>query len=107
MSDTQTTSISRDEDVCVFRCSPFDTSLCDQTGRTFDIHCEGDRVTVSVSPAVENDFTTWTCSVFSAGQDSEQLQKFGETFLCGAYCTYKAITSDLSHQILGYLQCIQ
>ena len=90
VSDTQTTLIARDADTCVFGCLPFDTSLCNQTGRTFDINCEGDRLIVSVSPAVENDFTTWTCSAFNVGSDSEQLQKFGEAFLFGA-CTYKVM----------------
>ena len=78
MSDGQTTRVNRDADTCVLGCSPFDTSLCDQTGRTFDIKYEGNKVIVSVSPAVENDFTTWTCGVFNGGSDSEQLQKFGK-----------------------------
>ena len=78
VSGGQTTTVSRVADTCVLGCSPFDTSLCDQTDRTFDINCEGNKVIVSVNPAVENDFTTWACGVFNGGSDSEQLQKFSK-----------------------------
>ena len=72
-----TTILSRNNKRCVSVCATLSDSECDQLGRTFDTNCKGQDVIVNVSPAMEDDFTTWTCSD-SIGEDDGMLQRFGK-----------------------------
>ena len=71
------TTISRNGVTCVAGCYAIDGSHCDQSNRQFDINCDTPtNVIVTVSPAVENDFTTWSCS-FQGKADTGELEHYG------------------------------
>ena len=72
-----TTILSRNNKPCAVTCITLSDAKCDQLGRTFDTNCKGQDVIVNVSPAMEDDFTTWTCSD-SGGEDGGMLQRFGK-----------------------------
>ena len=75
--DAFLTAVSRNGVRCVSACYTTGEAYCDLSDRQFDINCDDPtNVIVSVSPAVENDFTTWSCN--SQGDtDTKDLEKFG------------------------------
>ena len=70
-------TLSRNNTKCVSECTPISDSKCDWSNRTPETYCEENKVIVYVSPAMEDDFTTWTCSD-SGGEGDEILQRFGK-----------------------------
>ena len=71
------TTVSRNGVTCVAGCYTTGERYCDQTNRHFGINCDDiTKVIVSVSPAVQNDFTTWSCNS-QGNADSQALEQFG------------------------------
>ena len=89
-------------------CSGTYPGVCDEAGRTFNTKCEGNQLTINMDPAVDNDFTTWTCSIFEVGDSTESLQQYGmfivlkwdRCFLMSQFVQIKLVCKYVKQSIL-------